>query len=327
MRERRYKSFSIRGPIILFVVVLVLIITLTVLWNVVLVHDYNKLRELAVQSGVLHWTLIALGSALFMAIIVLSCILVIRLINNIRWSQHQSDFIASVSHELNSPLSSIKLFAQTIRKDDLTAQDRRSFVDKIIMDVSRLTHLISNIVRAAEVDHRRGELQVVLQDVELHSYLGEYIAHCRPVAEDRLQVTLDGKPEHWVKLDRLMFQQVLDNLIDNAIRYCGQEPAKVLFRLGSNNGTVELQIVDQGIGIPKSELAKVFDRFYRVERRNPEENRKGMGIGLNVVRTILHSHGASVEARSQGTGQGTEIWMRLPRIEKPKAHSEPYPAS
>ena len=102
MNERRYPKLSIRGPVTLFVIVLVLISTLTVLWNVVLVQDYQKLKDLAVEEP-FHWTFIALGSFLFLTIIVLSSILSAQLINQIRWSQRQSNFISSVSHELNSP--------------------------------------------------------------------------------------------------------------------------------------------------------------------------------------------------------------------------------
>ena len=140
MRERRFKRFSIRGPVVLFALVLVLAVTLTVLWNVALVHDYNRLRDLAAGGGAFHGALIAVGSALLLAIIVLSCVLGIQLITNLRWSQRQSNFLASVSHELNSPLTSIKLYAQTLRRDDLSAPDRAGFVRKILFDTDRLSH-------------------------------------------------------------------------------------------------------------------------------------------------------------------------------------------
>ncbi|MEO1088783.1 MAG: histidine kinase dimerization/phospho-acceptor domain-containing protein, partial [Acidobacteriota bacterium] len=137
---RRYPQISLKGPVILFVIVLVLMLTLAVLWSAVLVHDYQLLRNVAGEAP-FHWTFIALGSLLFVTIIVLSSILSAQLFAQIRWRQRQSNFISSVSHELNSPLSSIRLFAQTLRQPDLALEDRLRFVSKIVTDVDRLHRL------------------------------------------------------------------------------------------------------------------------------------------------------------------------------------------
>ncbi len=183
MSERRYRKYprrSLRGPVTLFVIVLVMVVTLTVLWNFILVHDYQQLRKLA-QEATFHGAFVAMGSALFVAIIVLSSILAAQLFDQIRFSQRQSNFIASVSHELNSPLSAIKLFAQTLRKHDIALEDRLDFVEKILFDVDRLHRLIANILRAAEADHRGQELHVVVQNVELGQYLRRYVVDAGPV--------------------------------------------------------------------------------------------------------------------------------------------------
>ncbi|MCP3964503.1 MAG: HAMP domain-containing histidine kinase [bacterium] len=313
MNERRYRSLSTRGPVILFVIVLVLIVTLTVLWHVALVQDYQKLKALAAQDSAFHWTFIALGSVLFLAIIVLASILGSQLIGHIRWSQRQSNFVASVSHELNSPLSAIKLFAQTLRRRDLATEDRLDFVEKILFDVERLQRLISNILRAAEVDNRGDELHVVVQSVELTSYLREYIRDATALNEEsNLRLALSGGGELPVKLDRMMFRQVLDNLIDNAIRYRGPEAPEVEMRLARVDGWAELRVVDRGIGVSATELPHLFDRFYRSDKSAPVRQRKGTGIGLFVVRSIVEAHGGKVRAFSDGLGRGTTISIRLP---------------
>lgn len=312
MNERRYRSLSLRRPVTLFVIVLVLIITLTVLWHVVLVKDYQKLKELAAQDA-FHWTFIALGSVLFLAIIVLSIMLGAQLIGHIRWSQRQSNFISSVSHELNSPLSAIKLFAQTLRKDNLSAVDRRDFVEKILFDVERLQRLIANILRAAEVDNRGDELPVVTQEVELAGYLREYLADALAVNEDSgLELSLTGEEELVVSLDRMMFRQVLDNLVDNAIRYRGQQTPSVELKLARVDDWAELRVSDRGIGVAPDELAHLFDRFYRSEDVELSQKRKGTGIGLYIVRSIVGAHGGRVRAFSDGPGHGTTISIRLP---------------
>ena len=294
----------------LFVVVLVLCVTLAVLWNVTLASDYRRLRALT-ETETFHWPLMALGSALFLAIIVLSSILGAQLISHIRWSQRQSNFIASVSHELNSPLSSIKLFAQTLRRPDMKVADRLNFVEKILFDVARLQRLIANILRAAEVDNRGDALPVVTQRVELKAYLEEYVAGA--ATRDRLTVELAAETECWAMIDPLMFRQVLDNLIDNAIRYRGEAPARVSIGLAQRDGAVEIAVRDHGIGVHASDLPSLFDRFYQVTGNGDPGGREGTGIGLFVVRSIVLAHGGRVEARSPGPGRGTEIRIRLPQ--------------
>ena len=313
MSERHYRSLSIRGPVTLFVIVLVLIVTLTVLWHVALVQDYQKLKELAAQESAFHWTFIALGSVLFLAIIVLSISLGAQLIGHIRWSQRQSRFISSVSHELNSPLSAIKLFAQTLRKRDLSTTDRLDFVEKILFDVERLQRLIANILRAAEVDNRGEELPVVTQKVELVGYLREYIEDASALnRESGLTLALGGEDRLAVCLDRVLFRQVLDNLIDNAIRYRGEQPPAVELQLARLDGWAELRVTDRGIGVEPHELGHLFDRFYRSDQLAPALKRKGTGIGLYVVRSIVEAHGGRVKAISDGPGRGTTISIRLP---------------
>ena len=315
MRERRFVKLSTRGPAILLTVILVLIVTLTVLWNVVLARDYRRLRDLAAESDAFHWTFVALGSALFVAIIVLAVILGTQLIASIRWRQRQSSFLASVSHELNSPLSSIRLFAQTLRKESLRPEERVSFVGKIVFDVDRLSHMIANILRAAEFTHRGEELSVDPTQVDLLAYLREYAADAETVYAGRVELTVHGEGEIWVEIDPMMFRQVLDNLVDNSIRYRGERPARVEFRVAASDGWTVLDVADRGIGIPGDMLESIFERFYRIGTGGRETGRKGMGIGLSVVRSIIHAHHGTVVARSDGKDSGSVFRIRLPRLE------------
>lgn len=317
MSERRYRKYprrSLRGPVTLFVIVLVMIVTLTVLWNFSLVHDYQQLKKLA-QEATFHGFFIAMGSALFVAIIVLSSILAAQLFEQIRFSQKQSNFISSVSHELNSPLSSIKLFAQTLRKHDLALTDRLDFVEKILFDVDRLHRLIANILRAAEMDHRGQELQVVVQNVELGDYLRRYLVDAEAIYRaQHLQLSLKVEGELHVRLDKLMFRQVLDNLLDNAVRYRGGGEPTVEITVERIENLVEIRVRDRGIGIDPEELPRLFDRFYRVRNVEPEGRRQGTGIGLYVVRSIVQAHGGKVGVRSDGKGFGATLWIRLPLL-------------
>jgi signal transduction histidine kinase len=314
LRERRFKKPSVRQPAILITVVLVLAVTLTGLWNFVLAHDYAQLKKLA-GPGSFHTWFIVLGSLLFLAIIVLSTILGIQLIGNVRQRQRQSSFLASVSHELNSPLSSIRLFAQTLRQRDLSPEHQASFASKILVDTDRLSRIIANIVRAAEVDRVGEELSVAPTEVDLRVYLAEFVEDAKAVHPGEVELTLTGN-EAYVEIDPLMFRQVLDNLVDNAVRYCEEKPAQVELRIVPFGALTELQVIDQGIGIPDDMLENIFERFYRIEEDEPDTGPRGMGIGLNIVRSIVRSHGGTVGARSRGPGEGTVIWIRLPTVER-----------
>jgi len=314
MAKKRYTRHSLKGPVTLFVIVLVLALTLAVLWHVILVHEYQKLRTLALTEA-FHWSFIALGTVLFIAILLLSSILGTQLIGHIRWNQRQSNFIASVSHELNSPLSSIKLFAQTLRKADMVEEDRLNFVGKILFDVERLQRLIANILRAAEVDNVGEVLPVAPRRLEIIEYLTSYVDDARALCRDTgLTITLEAKEQAWVQLDAMMFHQVLDNLIDNAVHYRGTAPPRVRIQVCHDEGSVYLDVADNGIGIPAGELGSVFERFYQVQsdRQLGRRGRRGTGIGLFIVRSIVEAHGGRVEAKSTGREQGTTVCIRLP---------------
>jgi signal transduction histidine kinase len=294
--------------------VLVLVATLTVLWNVVLVHDYNRLKELA-GGAAFHTTFIALGSALLLAITVVATILGIRLISNLQWSQRQSNFLASVSHELNSPLSSIKLFAQTLQREGLSEAERARFTGKILVDTERLSRIVANIVRAAEVDHRGEALTVAPAEVDLMAYLRTYVDDALVIHGGDLELTLSGD-EACVEIDPLMFRQVLDNLVDNAIRYRARTPARVELRVLRDGDLTEIQVSDEGIGVGPDRIERIFERFNRLEEGHPVKGRRGMGIGLSIVRSIVKSHGGTVGARSPGPGKGSTIWIRLPAVRR-----------
>lgn len=312
LRPKRLRRLSLRLPATLLATVLLLVVTLTVLWNVVLVHDYNRMKELAGGAS-FHTVFIVLGSALFLAITVLLTILGIRLISNVRWSQRQANFLASVSHELNSPLSAIKLFAQTLRREGLSAADRARFTGKILVDTERLSRIVANIVRAAEVDHRGEELTVAPSETDLMAYLRIYVDDAQVVHRGEVELSLSGD-EACVEIDPLMFRQVLDNLVDNAIRYRSRTPAPVEIRVVRDGDWTEIRVTDQGIGISADRLEKVFDRFNRLDEGQQVKGRRGMGIGLSNVKSIVRGHGGTVGAKSAGPGQGSTFSVRLPAV-------------
>ncbi len=312
---------SAKVPAILFAVAVVLMVTLTALWNVVLVRDYMRIRELARQEsergGAFHWTFIAIGSTLFVTIIVLVVLVAIRLFAEIRWNRLTSGFVASVSHELNTPLSSIKLYAQTLARAQIPEAERVRFAQFIHADVERLMGLVANILRAAQIDIAK--LRLELEAVPLRAYLAEYVESARGQLDRtvggarRVAVELGPGPDAVVPIDRALFRQVLDNLLDNSVKYARAEGCRIVVRTAeAGRSRIAVEFEDDGIGMPASELKKVFERFYRIEDDDPARSRKGTGLGLSIVAALVDAHGGAVGARSDGPGQGTRIRIELP---------------
>jgi signal transduction histidine kinase len=325
---------SARVPAVLLAIVILFTITLTVLWNVVLVHDYIRIRDLARQEteygGAFHWTFIALGSSLFLAILVLLVVFASRLFAEIKWSRLTSGFVASVSHELNSPLSSIKLHAQTLVRPGIGDADRVRFASFVLADVERLSGLIANVLRAAQIDQHR--LALSLREVKLRGWLEDYVRGARTTMVDRFCAASERRAEIAaaaaadaaeagaladvvVRIDPVVFRQVLDNLVDNALKYSKDEGTRIVVRMGTvRDGRVAIEVEDDGIGMPPKELRRVFDRFYRIESDDPARSRKGTGLGLSIVKSIVEAHGGTVGARSEGPGRGSTIRIELPVI-------------
>ncbi|MFC1708332.1 sensor histidine kinase [Planctomycetota bacterium] len=319
LRELR----SIKGPVILFVVALALALALLVLWNVVLAIDYRHIRRLARlaaerEGAVFHWTFISIGTVLFLTILSLLSIIGAWLFQEIRYSQRLSSFIATFTHELNSPLASVKLFVQTLRNQDLEPVEQRRFLDLILLDIERLRAQISNVLRSAEVESPTG-IQVSRKPLDMRGYLTRYVSS-RAVGlergEQEATLSLLPGPSATVDLDDNAFRQILDNLVDNALKYekPGGVKVEVAVMAAPQSQTVIVEVRDDGVGIPEDDLELVFERFARARRQKPTP-RKGTGLGLWIVRWLVEAHGGTISALSDGLNQGTTVRIELPRYE------------
>ena len=232
-----------------------------------------------------------------------------------RLNQLKSDFIATVSHELKTPLSLIRMFGEMLATDRVpSAEKKRQYLDIIVRESERLTALIDNVLDFARLERGRtsyefavGDLgNVVFRSVEMFRY--------RVVTERPRLVTdiAEGLPR--TRLDERALQLLLFNLLDNAVKYAGQSD-EVVVRVRAEGRDLTLDVEDQGAGIDPDDARRIFERFYR-GRTASSSGARGSGIGLALVKHIAQAHGGDVTALPR-PGGGTIFRVRIPVDERP----------
>jgi len=229
-----------------------------------------------------------------------------------RLESMRTDFVANVSHELKTPLTSIRAYVDTLLDGGLDDPSNRTrFVEKIDTHVNRLAVLITDLLSLSRIESG----QAITQHTHLNILepLNEAVSRLGPNAENRnieLRVRVPSQPCD-VLGDREALQQVFDNLIDNAIKYT--EPGDVV-DIGAEpvGGHIRVRVSDTGMGIPKEDLPRVFERFYRVDKARSREL-GGTGLGLSIVKHYVQALGGEVQVDSE-VGKGTTFTVLLPRI-------------
>ncbi|MDE2968427.1 MAG: HAMP domain-containing sensor histidine kinase [Chloroflexota bacterium] len=216
--------------------------------------------------------------------------------------------VDDVSHELNTPLSVIQLEAAGLR-DGLQSPDAAS--GQIIREVERLRGLVTDLDSLAETDH--GELQLTLEAVSVEELLNAELERWWPRAQ-AVEVELSMRPAGdlpVLELDRSRIGQALGNVINNAIQSVEAGGTVVLDAREEDDQVLTIAVIDDGIGIDRSDLPRIFDRFYRADRAR-RRGVRGTGLGLAITRAIVEAHGGRIEAASEGPGQGATVTIRMP---------------
>jgi two-component system phosphate regulon sensor histidine kinase PhoR len=221
----------------------------------------------------------------------------------------REEFVANVSHELRTPLSLIKGYVETLidgAKDNPEVATK--FLQTIQRNGERLQFLIEDLLTISELES--GRLKMNLQSVRLHSLVDRVLEDFKTQADAHRVELKNDVPDVAARADSDRLQQVLGNLIGNAINY-GRADGHVAVSGNLRNGnTIELCVQDDGPGIPPEALERVFERFYRVDKARSREQ-GGTGLGLSIVKHIVQSHGGKVWARSE-LGKGAAFYFTLP---------------
>jgi len=294
-------------PIIMASIALPIAIALLVGWT--LVFAGNLTQGDGVATNV--WLLV-LGVIAFVTLSVQMVMFAVFLGREILEVRRQDSFIDSVTHELKSPLASIKLGLQTLARPGLDEDKRVKVREMMLRDVDRLTGFVDDILQASRLAHDRERVQVFTDDVPLREVVDGCVQSVRKqhsLSDDAISV--DVGADIVALTDRSALTVVVRNLIDNAVKYSDESEVDVRVVATEVRGAIVLEVKDHGIGIPKRDLKKVFHRFYRVPDE-PTRSRKGTGLGLFVVWALVRSLGGRVEAASEGPGTGTTMRVQLP---------------
>lgn len=296
---------SISLPIALSTVSVSLALALLVGWVVVVARSESLAEDIAANTVLMVMGIVAL--VVIMTVLVLFSVFLVREIREVR---RQTSFIDSVTHELKSPLAALKLCLETLGRPDLPGEKHLQLRRMMLDDVERLTAFIDRVLAATRLPAERTSHP--LQEVALDGLLRRCAAAvARRAHQPEGVVRVEVPAELRIMSDELALAAVFENLIDNAIKYSQQDvEVTVTAREGFKGGAV-VEVRDRGIGIPRADIGRVFDRFYRV----PDEDvrsRRGTGLGLYVVSMLVQSLGGKVEAHSPGRGQGTTMRVTLP---------------
>ncbi len=225
-----------------------------------------------------------------------------------RLEKIRREFVANVSHELRTPLTSIKGFIETLLGGALRHPEQsETFLRMMEQDASRLTRLIDGLLELSRIESRR--VPVRWEVFNLTEEVDRVVARCRPIAETgRVRIENKIQTPFSVYADRDKIQQVLLNLIENAVKFNRLEGSVRIDARAAGN-KVEVTIEDTGIGIPKADIPRIFERFFRVDKARSRAQ-GGTGLGLSIVKHLLESHGETIHCRST-TGVGSSFTFSL----------------
>jgi len=266
---------------------------------------------------ILHWrqgVILFFGVILFGAIILGLILNTAYLVREIRLNEQHNSFINAVTHELKTPIASIRLYLETLQRRELEEARRQEFYGLMLKDADRLLGTVDQVLKAGEADHKRGALNRM--EIDFGSLAGECVELARTrhhLAEGALsmQAPPNGNAIK-VQGDPGELRTALSNILDNAIKYSGGNVDVRVQIETPDDKRVVLRVRDQGIGIPADELKRIFKRFHRVRGRSAARV-KGTGLGLFIVRAIARAHGGKVFAESEGAARGTTVTFELPR--------------
>ena len=266
---------------------------------------------------ILNWregVLLFLGAIFFLLIIAGLVLNTIFLVREIRRNEQHDSFINAVTHELKTPIASIRLYLETLQRREVEPAKRQEFYRLMLQDADRLYSTVEQVLKAGQVGHKRGER------LDMPVDFASLVRDCVETTRTRYHldsVALQFEENGSGSLARVTgdpeeLRTAVINILDNAVKYSHNQVSIKAELAMLDDKRIALRVHDHGVGIPPQDLKRIFRRFYRVQDR-ALSNVKGTGLGLFIVRSIAQKHGGRVFAESEGAGKGATVTIELPR--------------
>lgn len=244
--------------------------------------------------------------AVFLVLLVIGIWQIRRsIIKELRLKERQKNFLLSVTHELKTPLAANKLYLQTIKKRDLNKEQVNDLIQKAIAENGRLENMIDNILNASRLDSNM--MQLNREDFDVHLLIQQVSDRMSAIyPENRIELELRGTGK--VNADRFLFETILNNLVENSVKYAGQK-ARITLYTENNSNRITLGVKDNGPGVDPLLKTEIFKKFYR---SGSEETRtqKGSGLGLYIVDQLVRLHGGKI-TYEENVGGGANFKIEL----------------
>ncbi len=298
---------SLGWPILLGIVLIGSILALGVGWVLVSIA-----AALGSGNAAFYWTVLGVGVALLVLVLAGVIVYLLLAVKAIALSQRQSNFIDSVTHELKSPIASLKLYLQTLTRRSVSPEQQAAFHRFMLDDVERLDTLIDHLLDAAKTLQRRpsGAVEEV-PVVPLLAHAADLVAKRHGVEASCISIDDGGNPGRTIRGRPSDLDIVFRNLLDNAVKYSLPKPVVEVTVLSMPQGVVAVRVADNGPGIPQPLRARIFRRFVRLGSEL-ERSVPGTGLGLSLVKSIVKQLRGRVLVYGRGSQAGTVFEVQLP---------------
>jgi len=226
----------------------------------------------------------------------------------------RQDFVANVSHELRTPLTTIKGYAETLLEGAMKEEVAFQFIQVIKRHTDRLTKIVEDLLTLSKIESK--EFQLKMEVISLRDLIDGVIGFVKePAEKKKISISPNEIPSSLtLKADRNYLEQILINLLDNAIKYTPEGGRITISAIENNSEEIQFSVGDNGIGIPREDLPRIFERFYRVDKGRSQES-GGTGLGLSIVKHLVQAHGGRIWVESR-LGEGSTFSFTLPSLPK-----------
>src|SRR5438093_676295 len=289
-------------------------VALTVGWQILGVSDASRAKEMTT----LRWVVYFLGTVLSLLLIGGLVLIVALLVREVRLNERQSNFVSAVTHELKTPVASLKLYLDTLQMRDLPESRREDFYRTMRQDLDRLNSTINNVLNAAMYTDRP---VVDPQPLDLAKLVRRSIDLTRTRNQlPRESFAYAGPESLRLRGDAQALETAVLNLLDNAVKY-SKEKVEVEVEVGADgDGQAHLRVRDHGIGMSRAHLRFIFNRFYRIGAE-VRRSHTGTGLGLFIVKSVVKGHKGTVAAESAGPDRGSTFTVTLPGVIEPASEA------